>query len=68
MLLKGWEVGGIFQQPASDTNVGKADMTDLWSNLTLIFSHVSLPLKHLYFPSALLILSKSLNWISFGLS
>lgn len=38
-------------------------MTGLWSNLTLDFSHVSFPLKHLCFPSALLILSKSLNWM-----
>lgn len=53
----------LFQQPASDIDVRNGSMTYLWSNLTLIFSHASFPLKYLHFPSALLILSKSLNWI-----
>lgn len=53
----------LFQQPASDTDVRNGSMTYLWSNLTFIFSHASFPLKYLHFPSALLIWSKSLDWV-----
>lgn len=63
MLLKGWEAGGICFSNQLLTHVRNGSMTYLWSNLMFLFSHASFPLKYLHFPSALLIWSKSLNWV-----
>lgn len=47
-----WEVY-LFQQPPSDRNVGNAGMTDLWSNLILIFSPCIISTEALVFPKCL---------------
>lgn len=64
MLLKGWVVGGICFSNQLLTQMSEMEAWHTYGAIWCsFFSHASFPLKYLHFPSALLIWSKSLNWI-----